>query len=163
MVLAAQEGEKNRAYPIWERVLPRVTPIPRKKKTPETLDFSTFPTISAPCGRWGEADTEKGPVDLFPAEPTDEAFQAEETLNLGSRPPRHEKAQVFRPGLFSCGRWDFLRRTLKTLRFMPFCPRFAPETTSQATIYIRSGIRFIITQAFYYYRNWITCTINHTL
>ena len=24
------------------------------------------------CGRWGEAETEKGPVDLFPAEPTEE-------------------------------------------------------------------------------------------
>jgi len=25
-------------------------------------------------GRWGETDFEKGPVDLFPVEPTDEAF-----------------------------------------------------------------------------------------
>ena len=24
------------------------------------------------CGKWGEAEYEKGPVDLFPAEPTDE-------------------------------------------------------------------------------------------
>ncbi len=26
------------------------------------------------CGRWGEVDKEKGPVDLFPTEPTDVAF-----------------------------------------------------------------------------------------
>lgn len=26
-----------------------------------------------PCGRWGEVEIEKGPVDLFPTEPTDEA------------------------------------------------------------------------------------------
>ena len=29
-------------------------------------------------GRWGETDKEKGPVDLFPVEPTDEASYAEE-------------------------------------------------------------------------------------
>ena len=28
-------------------------------------------------------DKEKGPVDLFPTEPTDEALQGEETLNPG--------------------------------------------------------------------------------
>ncbi|WP_155951081.1 hypothetical protein [Pseudobutyrivibrio sp. MD2005] len=28
-------------------------------------------------------EIEKGPVDLFPTEPTDEALQGEETLNLG--------------------------------------------------------------------------------
>jgi hypothetical protein len=31
----------------------------------------------------GEAEIEKGPVDLFPTEPTDEALQGEETLNPG--------------------------------------------------------------------------------
>ena len=95
MVLASQEGEKTEHTLFGERVLPRVTPIPRKKKTPETFDFSTFPTISAPCGRWGEADKEKGPVDLFPAEPTDEAFQAEETLNPGFKASSARKS----PGL----------------------------------------------------------------
>ena len=34
-------------------------------------------------GRWGEVEKEKGPGDLFPTEPTDEARQGEETLNLG--------------------------------------------------------------------------------
>ena len=33
------------------------------------------------CGRWGEVEIEKGPVDLFPTEPTDEDRQVEETLN----------------------------------------------------------------------------------
>lgn len=32
-------------------------------------------------GRWGESEIEKGPVNLFPAEPTDEARKGEETLN----------------------------------------------------------------------------------
>ena len=35
------------------------------------------------CGRWGEVEIEKGPVDLFPTEPTDEAIYGEETLNHG--------------------------------------------------------------------------------
>jgi hypothetical protein len=30
-------------------------------------------------------DKEKGPVDLFPTEPTDEALQGEETLDPGSK------------------------------------------------------------------------------
>ena len=34
-------------------------------------------------GRWGEVEIEKGPVDLFPTEPTDEDRQVEETLNSG--------------------------------------------------------------------------------
>jgi len=36
---------------------------------------------SADRGRWGEVEKEKGPVDLFPTEPTDEDRQVEETLN----------------------------------------------------------------------------------
>ena len=35
----------------------------------------------------GEAETEKGPVDLFPAERTDEAIYREETLNPGFKGP----------------------------------------------------------------------------
>ena len=27
-------------------------------------------------GRWGKTDLEKGPVDLFPVEPTDETFMS---------------------------------------------------------------------------------------
>ena len=37
------------------------------------------------CGRRGEVEIEKDPVDLFPTEPTDEARQGEETLDLGSK------------------------------------------------------------------------------
>ena len=33
-----------------------------------------FKSPSTKCGRWGEVESEKGPVDLFPTEPTDEAF-----------------------------------------------------------------------------------------
>ena len=33
----------------------------------------------------GEAEIGNGPVDHFPAEPTDEARQGEETLDLGSK------------------------------------------------------------------------------
>ena len=33
-------------------------------------------------GRWGETDYEKGPVDLFPVEPTDEAFMRKMGLEL---------------------------------------------------------------------------------
>ena len=48
--------------------------------------------LSVPCsiqklkelsGRWGEVEIEKGPVELFPTEPTDEAIYGEETLNPG--------------------------------------------------------------------------------
>ncbi len=39
--------------------------------------FKVFPHMR----KKGEAETEKGPVDLFPAEPTDEAIYREETLN----------------------------------------------------------------------------------
>ena len=42
----------------------------------DVIDFFT-------CGRWGEVEIEKGPVDLFPTEPTDEDRQVEETLNPG--------------------------------------------------------------------------------
>jgi hypothetical protein len=28
------------------------------------------PQAKLSCGRWGEAEKEKGPVDLFPTEPT---------------------------------------------------------------------------------------------
>ena len=50
---------------------------------PTFLHFSTetysmfsdaVPYLSKVCGRWGETDQEKGLVDLFPVEPTDEAF-----------------------------------------------------------------------------------------
>ena len=37
------------------------------------------------AGRWGEVEKEKGPVDLFPTEPTDEARKGEETLDPGSK------------------------------------------------------------------------------
>ena len=30
-------------------------------------------SFNCKCGRWGEVETEKGPVDLFPTEPTDDA------------------------------------------------------------------------------------------
>jgi len=39
--------------------------------------------LGASCGRRGEVEKEKGPVDRFPTEPTDEARQGEETLNPG--------------------------------------------------------------------------------
>ena len=39
--------------------------------------------LKGQCGRWGEVEIEKGPVDLFPTEPTDEDRQVEETLNPG--------------------------------------------------------------------------------
>ena len=44
-----------------------------------------FDQVPCPCRRWGEAEKEKGPVDLFPAEPTDEALCAEETLDPGGK------------------------------------------------------------------------------
>ena len=49
-------------------------------------------------GRWGEVEIEKGPVDLFPTEPTDEDRQVEETLNHGFKELlglRTKKEQVF--------------------------------------------------------------------
>ena len=59
-------GEKTLSqisFLIMSVVCPSVIiDIMQMEKTPETLDFSTFPTISAPCGRWGEADKEKGPA-----------------------------------------------------------------------------------------------------
>ena len=33
--------------------------------------------------RWGESESEKDSVNLFPGEPTDDAIYGEETLNLG--------------------------------------------------------------------------------
>jgi hypothetical protein len=50
------------------------------------------------CGRWGEVEIEKGPVDLFSTEPTDEDRQVEETLNPGFKELlglRTKKEQVF--------------------------------------------------------------------
>ena len=44
----------------------------QKKKARNTL-FLKYSRLSPQCGRWGETETEKGPVDLFPVEPTDEA------------------------------------------------------------------------------------------
>ena len=52
----------------------------------------------SPSGRWGEVEIEKGPVDLFPTEPTDEDRQVEETLNPGFKGLlglRTKKEQVF--------------------------------------------------------------------
>ncbi len=44
------------------------------------------------CGGWGEAETEKGPVDLFPAERTERRTNAARPSNpLGSRVPPHNK------------------------------------------------------------------------
>ena len=41
-------------------------------------------------GRWGEAEKEKCPVNIFPAEPTDEAIYGEETLEPWVQgTPRH--------------------------------------------------------------------------
>ena len=52
------------------------TTVPAAPRQPE-------PRYARESGRWGEADNvyhkvhiEKGPVDLFPAEPTDEPFMA---------------------------------------------------------------------------------------
>ena len=46
----------------------------------------------AVCGRWGEADKEKGPADLFPTEPTIEPRQGEETLRPWAQgSPRPDK------------------------------------------------------------------------
>ena len=56
------------------------------------------------CGRWGETETGKGPVDLFPVEPTDEDRQGEETLNPGFKELlglTTKKEQVIRPALLS--------------------------------------------------------------
>ena len=36
------------------------------------------------CGRWGETEIEKDPVDLFPVEPTDEAFMPRRPWTLGT-------------------------------------------------------------------------------
>ena len=52
------------------------------------------------CGRWGEVEIEKGPVDLFPTEPTDEDRQVEEILKFGFKGfigLRTKKKQVKRP------------------------------------------------------------------
>ena len=38
------------------------------------------PQAKLSCGRWGEAEKEKGPADLFPTGPTIEPRQGEETL-----------------------------------------------------------------------------------
>ena len=55
------------------------------RKGEETMDPG-FRELSCPsCGRWGEVEKEKGPVDLFPTEPTDEARKGEETLDPGFR------------------------------------------------------------------------------
>ena len=41
-------------------------------------------------GRWGEVEIEKGPVDLFPTEPTDEATPWRGDLDpWGQGTPRH--------------------------------------------------------------------------
>lgn len=53
------------------------------------------------CGRWGEADTEKGPVDLFLAEPTDEQPAARRPWTwvqglLGTKKPRSFDLGFFR-------------------------------------------------------------------
>ena len=50
------------------------------KKDPDDYSSESF---YFQCGRWGEVEIEKGPVDLFPTEPTDEDRQVEETLNPG--------------------------------------------------------------------------------
>ena len=45
--------------------------------SPGTIS-NIFPRATDPpaCRRWGEAEEEKGPVDLFPAERTDEPLAA---------------------------------------------------------------------------------------
>ena len=48
--------------------------LPHEKKAPQA---------KLSCGRWGEVEKEKGPVDLFPVEPTIEPHQGEETLDHG--------------------------------------------------------------------------------
>ena len=64
-------------------------PTRRRRSSRDQLNVvSALPSqlgFGASAGRWGEAEKEKGPVDLFPVEPTDEVRKDEETLNLGSR------------------------------------------------------------------------------
>ena len=52
------------------------------------------------CGRWGEADTEKGPADLFPAEPTDEQFTARRPWTWVQGPFRIKRASASAETLF---------------------------------------------------------------
>ena len=62
------------------------------------------PQAKLSCGRWGEAEKEKGPADLFPTEPTIEPRQGEETLRPWAQgPPRpdNEKEPRNLPQLFS--------------------------------------------------------------
>ena len=62
------------------------------------------PQAKLSCGRWGEAEKEKGPADLFPTEPTIESRQGEETLRPWAQgPPRpiNEKEPRKLPQLFS--------------------------------------------------------------
>ena len=69
-------------------------PIPHEKSTPGKIS----------CGRWGEADKEKGPADLFPTGPTIEPRQGEETLRpwaQGSPRLINEKEPRNLPQLFS--------------------------------------------------------------
>ena len=47
------------------------------------------------CRRWGETETEKGPVDLFPVEPTDDAAMLRGDLEPWVQgTPRHEQKKT---------------------------------------------------------------------
>ena len=63
------------------------------------------------CGRRGEAEIENGPVDHFPAEPTEESFSSPryEPRGFGASAGSQKRMDSFlaiHPLLTSCGRWD---------------------------------------------------------
>ena len=66
-------------------------------------------------------EIEKGPVNLFPVEPTDEDLYVEETLNLGFKGllgMKKKRPRRFRLSLsFSCRRWDLNPHEVALVRF----------------------------------------------
>ena len=82
-------------YSITRKVFPKIG----SHKNPEALRNIDF--IPPPSGPFSRKTDRR-------------AACCEETLNPGSRSPRHEKTQVIRPGFFPCGRWDFVIDACKT-------------------------------------------------
>ena len=91
------------------------------------------------CGRRGEAEKEKGPVDLFPAEPTEGCACASRDMN--PRVQRTRSAQKNPPrisrGIFSCGRRDLNPHDREATRTLILLVYQFQHFREQAIIYQR--------------------------
>lgn len=97
-------------------------------------------------GRWGEVEKEKGPVDLFPTEPTDEALVPRRSEPLGSRAPRHKSKRAKPSGLtllISCGRWDLNPHGCNSHKILSLA-RLPIPTLPQRNYFLLSFVQFVV-------------------